>query len=240
MSALSHGGKGPGVSGGTGVGVTAFSACSRSWSRGSCSPRGACRSSRSPTAVIAGVPMPAVQVQVLDTSGQPDATSADPVTIALATNPGGASLQGTVTENAVNGVATFSDLVITTGIPALGFALFATSGSGDLADVDAIPGRARPVSARVHGGARDQTDAGGASLGTITVQVDDQSGLPVSVPGSPQVALYLEYQSDGRDTAGDDDGHAGGRQGHVHGRSRSRRRATTAWAWLRRRPRRAS
>ncbi|MCE9601072.1 MAG: hypothetical protein K8S21_02515 [Gemmatimonadetes bacterium] len=64
-----------------------------------------------PAASVAGVPIsPAVVVAARTALGLPAATFADSVTIAVATNPGGATLGGTRTVAAVNGVATFADL----------------------------------------------------------------------------------------------------------------------------------
>jgi endoglucanase Acf2 len=155
----------------------------------------------SPTAVVAGVPMPAVQVQVLNSSGEPDATSSDPVTIALATDPGGAGLQGTVTEDAANGVATFSDLVITTAIPAPGFALVATSGSATSPTSTPFPVEPGPYQLAFTAQPAT-TVVAGAPLGTITVQVDDQNGLPVALPGNPRVTLYLDTNPTGASLQG--------------------------------------
>lgn len=50
-----------------------------------------------------------IQVQIQDTNGNLIADATNPVTIAL-NNPGGATLSGTTTRNAVAGVATFDDL----------------------------------------------------------------------------------------------------------------------------------
>ena len=68
---------------------------------------------------------PALQVEVQDAFGNriPGATNA--VTIALQNNPSGATLSGTTTVAAVNGVATFSDLSI--DLPGTGYTLIATS-----------------------------------------------------------------------------------------------------------------
>jgi hypothetical protein len=64
-----------------------------------------------PTAeVIDNSITPAVQVAVQDASGTTVTSSGASITIALGSNPGGATLSGTTTVNAVNGVATFSDL----------------------------------------------------------------------------------------------------------------------------------
>ena len=51
-------------------------------------------------------------VDLVDSGGNAVNTSGVPVTIALGTNPDNATLGGTLTENTVNGVATFSDLTL--------------------------------------------------------------------------------------------------------------------------------
>ncbi|MBK7706527.1 MAG: carboxypeptidase regulatory-like domain-containing protein [Acidobacteria bacterium] len=53
---------------------------------------------------------PAVQVAVQDPSGNTVTSATDAVTISISNNPGGSVLGGTVTRNAVNGIATFNDL----------------------------------------------------------------------------------------------------------------------------------
>jgi sugar lactone lactonase YvrE len=68
---------------------------------------------------------PAVRVQVLDGFGNPITTSTAPVTLALGSNPSGATLSGTLTRNAVEGVATFSDLALNKD--GRGFTLVASS-----------------------------------------------------------------------------------------------------------------
>src|SRR5712691_4935430 len=66
-----------------------------------------------PTDVVAGAPItPAVQVSIEDANGTVVNTATNAVTIAIGTNPGGGTLSGTVTANAVAGVATFSNLSI--------------------------------------------------------------------------------------------------------------------------------
>ena len=74
----------------------------------------------------AGAPLsPVVEVELLDTEGRRLATSTAPVTVALATGPAGAQLEGTTTVNAVNGVASFSNLIIKKA--GTGYSLKATS-----------------------------------------------------------------------------------------------------------------
>ncbi|WP_221312629.1 beta strand repeat-containing protein [Granulicella aggregans] len=70
---------------------------------------------------------PAVQVALLDSTGAVAAGATNAVTIAIGTNPGNGILSGTKTVNAVNGIATFSDLSIAQ--LGTGYTLSATSGS---------------------------------------------------------------------------------------------------------------
>ena len=66
-----------------------------------------------PTTTIANATMtPSVTVLVQDVSGNLVANSTIPVTLTITTNPGAGSLTGTVTRNAVGGVATFDNLSI--------------------------------------------------------------------------------------------------------------------------------
>ncbi len=68
-----------------------------------------------PSSATAGVPIsPAVQVTVQDSLGNTVTTATNSITLAITTGTGasGATLLGTTTVNAVNGVATFSDLRI--------------------------------------------------------------------------------------------------------------------------------
>ncbi|TLY37503.1 MAG: hypothetical protein E6K60_04490, partial [Nitrospirae bacterium] len=63
-------------------------------------------------AVSTAVISPAVTVQVLDANNNVVTSSSAPITVAIGSNPGGGTLAGTVTQNAVNGVATFNNLSI--------------------------------------------------------------------------------------------------------------------------------
>jgi len=66
-----------------------------------------------PGRAAAGTPIaPALQVAIQDASGNTVTSATTSVTVALGTNPSGASLFGTATVAAVNGVATFSSLSI--------------------------------------------------------------------------------------------------------------------------------
>jgi len=79
-----------------------------------------------PASVPAGAAF-GLTVTVEDSSGNVLPSFSGAVTVALASNPGGATLGGTLTVNAVNGVATFSNLTLNQ--PATGYTLQVNSGS---------------------------------------------------------------------------------------------------------------
>ncbi len=74
--------------------------------------------------LIGTVISPAVQVVVEDANGNPDTSASNPITLALA---GGTGLGGTLTVTPQNGVATFSDLIVS--VAGAGYTLSATSPS---------------------------------------------------------------------------------------------------------------
>ena len=65
-----------------------------------------------PAPASAGQPLDPVRVALVDSAGTPVAGADSLITIALGTKPSGATLNGTDTAHAVNGVATFADLRI--------------------------------------------------------------------------------------------------------------------------------
>ncbi|NMO14351.1 hypothetical protein HPC49_02580 [Pyxidicoccus fallax] len=66
-----------------------------------------------PNVVSAGLPItPAVKVGVRDSYGNTVTSSTAPITLSLSANPGSSTLGGTLTVNAVDGVATFPDLTL--------------------------------------------------------------------------------------------------------------------------------
>lgn len=68
--------------------------------------------STGPVSVLVNAIMPTVYVQLADSFGNVITSSTAPVTLALGTNAGGATLGGTKTVNAVAGVATFNGLTL--------------------------------------------------------------------------------------------------------------------------------
>ncbi|HSE50607.1 MAG TPA: Ig-like domain-containing protein [Gemmatimonadales bacterium] len=81
-----------------------------------------------PSPATAGRPIsPAVRVAIRNDQGGTVTGATNQVTLALADNPGGATLGGATTVAAVNGVATFTDLTLDKA--GTGYTLIATSGS---------------------------------------------------------------------------------------------------------------
>jgi hypothetical protein len=79
-----------------------------------------------PATTTAGASMtPAVAVSIRDAFNNTVTNSALPVTMAIGNNPSGGTLAGTLIRNAVNGIATFSDLSIDKG--GTGYTLVASS-----------------------------------------------------------------------------------------------------------------
>src|SRR2546430_6437867 len=82
--------------------------------------------SRLPSSPRAGRPIGPVRVSVVDSTGQPVAgVESTTVTIALGSNPRGATLRGTTTTHPSRGVATFADLSLDSAVS--GYTLTATA-----------------------------------------------------------------------------------------------------------------
>jgi len=154
-----------------------------------------------PTLSTANRPIaPAVQVVVHDSSGNPVGSANDHVTLAIATNPSGAVLGGTLTVNAAGGVATFSDLEISR--PGTGFTIKATAtglatATSTAFDVTPTPGVAAAM-------ARFAGDSQSAAVGepvaiSPAVKVTDGLGDPVA-----GVAVTFSFVSPDTTGSGED------------------------------------
>ena len=97
-----------------------------SWSPGQVTRGALAFVTQPPPTVESGVTLsPPVQVAVQDSSGNTVSGATDAVTVALGENPGAATLTGTTTVGAVNGIATFTDLRVDR--PGSGYTLVATA-----------------------------------------------------------------------------------------------------------------
>ena len=115
---------------------------------------------------------PPVQVAIQDAGKQTVAGRTDAITLQIGANPGNATLGGTLTQNAVNGVATFSDLTLnqkgadytlvalTPQLPS------ATSAAFTVSDVPVahLAFRAQPANTQA-----------GATMTPVTVEIQDQN-----------------------------------------------------------------
>jgi hypothetical protein len=103
-----------------------------------------------PSNVTAGHAItPAVQVALFDRFGNLATNSTVSVTMSLANNPGGATLSGTRTVPAVNGVATFSTLTLT--VAASGNTLKATDGGLSVTSTAFSVAAGAPAGVDIHG-----------------------------------------------------------------------------------------
>src|SRR5207247_63830 len=131
---------------------------------------------------------PALKVRALDALGNLVPSFAGSVTVALGTNPGGATVSGTTPVTAVGGVATFSDLSLNkTGT---GYTLTASaSGFAPVTSTafDIIPGTAMQLAFTQQ---PSTTVAGAAISPAVQVTALDPAGnLVPSFTGSVAVAL---------------------------------------------------
>jgi len=131
---------------------------------------------------------PPVTVDVVDGSGNIVTTSTAPVTVALQSNPGAATLGGTTTVNAVNGVATFSNLTVSK--PGLGYTLQATSPTLTSATSTAFDVNTTAVACQPHvnctaavsnSSINASVTASGPNAGTLTVSLN--LGPELNCPG---------------------------------------------------------
>jgi hypothetical protein len=133
---------------------------------------------------------PPVTVSLVDSGGNVVPTSGTPVTIALGNNPASATLGGTLTQNTVNGVATFNDLTLDK--PDNGYTLAASSGTltGTTSNSFNENNTATPCASGAtctstitsNSGSLKVDVGSGANNATLTESVD--VGTPMDGPGS--------------------------------------------------------
>jgi len=137
-----------------------------------------------PTAAAAGAALsPAVQVGVQDAAGNLVTTATNSITVAIGTNPGGSTLSGTATLNAVAGVATFPGLSLNrtgTGYTLGASAAGLTAGTSTAFDI--TPGAA---AALVFTTQPSTVVAGVAMTPAVAVEVRDGSGNRVTTATTP-------------------------------------------------------
>jgi hypothetical protein len=121
---------------------------------------------------------PSVQVEVQDDAGNRVTTATNAITVAIGSNPGGSTLAGTLTRNAVNGVATFNDL----RLDKVGVGYTLTAGATGLSGAASNPFDIVPGAATQLVFTQQPTDvtAGAAISPAVTVTVRDASGNTVT------------------------------------------------------------
>jgi Divergent InlB B-repeat domain len=122
---------------------------------------------------VGNVITPAVQVAIQDANGQTVTSRSDPITLQIGANTGNATLGGKLTQNAVNGVATFSDLTLS----AKGDNYTLVASSDQLPSANSSPFSVSdvPVAQLVFKVPPSNTQAGAPFNPTVTVEIQDQS-----------------------------------------------------------------
>ncbi len=152
-----------------------------------------------PSDAVAGASIaPAVQVGLIDASGNPVTKGSYSVTLSLASNANGATLGGTTTVAAVNGVATFSNVSV--GKAGTGYTLVASASGLDSATSSAFnitPG----APAKVAFVAQPTDGIAGAPL-SPAVQVAIQDAFGNATNSSANVTVSLDATADGTTLGG--------------------------------------
>ncbi|MFP2904773.1 beta strand repeat-containing protein [Pyxidicoccus sp. 3LFB2] len=136
---------------------------------------------------------PAVQVRLLDARGNPATGATDSITLALGTNTTGATLGGTVTVAAIEGVATFADL----SVDRVGTYTLAASGTGlDGATSEAFSIAAGAATRLAFSVQPTSATAGSTLTPEVEVTALDARGNVASFTGAVTVALAANPTGD--------------------------------------------
>ena len=173
-----------------------------------------------PAAADVGIAIaPPIQVSAQDSSGNTVTSFTGAVTVAIGANTGGGTLSGTLTRNAVAGIATFNDLSINKKGSSYTLVASATGLiGGTSAAFNMAPGVATGISVVSGGG---QTALAGAALGPIVLQLRDALGngiaggtitLAVATGGGTLGAASFVTDADGKGTVAWTLGNTGGVQ----------------------------
>lgn len=160
-----------------------------------------------PVSTTAGLTLNTITAELQDDAGNRAATAANSVTIAFADNPGGATLLGTTTRNAVAGIATFNDISIQRAAEGYTLAVSSTGLTGATSNAfNVAPGDPNQLVFTVQ---PSDTDVSADIEPAPQVVVRDQFGntvdtvdldLTISIasnPGSATLSGTLTRQSDG-------------------------------------------
>jgi alpha-tubulin suppressor-like RCC1 family protein len=143
-----------------------------------------------PVSSVAGQPIGAVIVAKVDLLGN-IVGGADPITLSLASNPWGGTLTGTLTVSATNGIAVFSNVLLTKS--GSGYSLAASSSAGQ--DVFSSVSNSFSISpslpvALAFDSMITETEAGSVFSPSVRVSVRDEFGN-VPTTGSVNVAISI-------------------------------------------------
>ena len=122
-----------------------------------------------------------------DPTGHIDTTFTGPITLALANNPGGAVLGGTLTATAAGGVATFSGLTL--NLAAAGYTLTAAGGNLTALTTDPIGVIAAAASHLVVTSPPPATVTAGAGFGLIVAADAPFGNVDTSFHGAVTLSL---------------------------------------------------
>jgi hypothetical protein len=142
---------------------------------------------QSPAAATAGQPLSPVTVEITNAAGTVQANDTSAVTLSIASGPGGAVLGGTATVAAVGGVATFSDLTLST-------AGTYTLTAADTTDAAAVTSATFTIAPPV---------VDGTVTGTLFNDVDGNGTRSDSEAGLAGQTVYVDVDHSGTLTAGD-------------------------------------
>ena len=137
---------------------------------------------------------PAIKVQVKDANGKLITTATDPITLAIGTNPGGATLAGTLTVATVGGEATFNDISIDK--IGTGYILTASSDGLTSATSSAFNVAAGAASQLVFSVQPSSAEVKASISPDIKVQVKDANGYLVTTATDP-ITLAIGTNSSG-------------------------------------------
>jgi hypothetical protein len=139
-----------------------------------------------PSTALSGQPLtPPVTVQARDAFGNLTPGFVGAVTVAIANNPGSATLGGTLTANAVAGVATFADLTVSTA--GVGYTLSAASAGLTTATSSAFSISASIVAnSWINAAGGTWSTAANWSLGRTPISLDT---VVIAVPGDYTVTM---------------------------------------------------
>ncbi len=143
--------------------------------------------------------LPAIEVELLDPFGNLASGASDAVTIAVAANPGGGTLSGTVTVNAVDGVATFSDLSLDQAAEGYTLGASATGLSGATSNpFDIDPASGNQLAFRTQ---PSNTNAGAVFAPPIEIEILDEFGNLLGTATDP-VTLVISANPGGGSLSG--------------------------------------